>query len=282
VRLRVVAHTVQSERHAENGNRRAGAQDERCKRLEPPHVEPQPRADGDDTDEDPAARVREQHRQHAAEHEQRPVDTPLSRAPQPEHDGKVAEQCQRAPEADRRAETRKPPVVRVQRRDRLREQRVRDHAPEQHRERRSRGARRMWDDRRDEETQDEEREIDEAAVEVVPRAVRENRPDDRNALPNDERRKTADAPHRNAAEARANHQTRKSRSREHRRRDHGRAADPRQPTRRVGAAEEERPHEQRDHDEERWRGNRRESAVAQRERRHRRDATTVYKALTAR
>ena len=40
--------------------------------------------------------------------------------------------------------------------------------------------------------------------------------------------------------------------------------------------------EDRDRDEERWRGNRRESAVAQRERRHRRDATTVYKALTAR
>jgi hypothetical protein len=105
---------MQSERHAENRNRRAGAHDERCKRLEPPHVEPQPRAGGGDAHENPATRVREQYGQHAAEHEQRSVDAALGRAPQPEYDGEVSEERQRAPEADRRAETRQTPVVRVQ------------------------------------------------------------------------------------------------------------------------------------------------------------------------
>ena len=269
VRLPVVAHAVQSKRHAEHRHGRAAADDERRKRLEPPRVEPEPRAGRDDADEDAAARVCEQHRQHAAEDEQCTVEATLGRTPEAEHDGEVAEQRERVPESNRRAKPREPPVVRIERRDPLREERVGDHAPDQHRERSSSSARRTRQDRRNEEAEDEKREVRNPAIEIVPRVVGQHRPDDGRALPHDERSETRDAPHRRASKSRTHDEPREARGHEHRRREHGGAADPGEPRRRVRTAEEERPHEERTSDDERCRGNRREPAVAQRKRRHR-------------
>src|SRR6266542_1608038 len=216
------------------------AEDERGERLQSP-VERDPRRRCDQRDEDAAARVREQDRRRRAEHEQHAVEAPLRGTPETEHEREHGELRERVRMSDRRTQSRGVAVVRVERRNDLREQRVADRRCENDRDRiRDRAPRRHS---REEEADDEEREVHDAAVDVVPRAVGQDRPADRDPEPEHEGRVRG---HEAGAERTERGQRQPAEQRggaRERGEEDGGTADPGQPRRRLPGAEEDGPEE---------------------------------------
>ena len=111
---------------------------------------------------------------------------PPHRRPQSERQRHRPDERKRVPVVQRLAQPRDPLAVRHEVRDHLAQERPEQHGPEnaeQPQRNRTHGPRRGGPDKHSEQR---EREVDDPAVEVLPRAVGLERPDDREPVPEDE------------------------------------------------------------------------------------------------
>src|SRR5580765_4508926 len=101
----------------------------------------------------------------------------------------------------------------------------------------------MRNERGDEHSEDEKREVHDAAVDVVPRAIRLDGPRDRDPLPEHEPGEAARTSGADTAEPRALDATVERRGRQNRGDNDRGSAEPRESIGVIPAAEEERPDE---------------------------------------
>ena len=205
VRLEVLREPGPRERPHRNGDAGPAAEQQYCSPLDPRPADHEPHADRDQRHEGPSPRVGQQQPDHERVDEHHTGDAQPARvlAPrgEPERQGQaeVQQERERVPVPDRRAEPRDPPRA-APRRHRLPEQPPAEHdrdEPGEH-------VRPPLDRSRrvdaDPEPDEREREVDEPAVEVRPRAVGLDRPQERDPAPADERRQESERPERLARE----------------------------------------------------------------------------------
>ena len=190
VRLPVLRDPGQEERDRAHDPGRNAAADERGQALEPLPRQREPAGERDERREQAPARVREHERDQERvqpDDRARANDTrvpPARRRPQRDRQPEHHHERERVPVPDRRPKPRQPPVVLVQRGHGLSGQ-----GPEaRHADERADqpGADAGRERRPRERPHDREREVGEPAVEVVPRAVRQDRPEDRDTGPDRE------------------------------------------------------------------------------------------------
>src|SRR5581483_7643830 len=163
----------------DRGGRRR--RDERRGALDAVVREREPRDEYGDRRHEAAARVGEEQRDDPRVREQRPVQPP---APERERERERAEQGELVPETDRPPEPRDARrAVVVDRRQHLAEQRPRGERAEEDGE----AERELPRPAREVEAEEGEEDVDERAVRVVPGAVGERRPRDRESEPRGER-----------------------------------------------------------------------------------------------
>ena len=183
VRLPVARDPREGEGDRQRADRGEPGGEQRRERLEPGLREDHPERDHDDRDEDAAAREGEPDHDEPAVDEQRPGRSPAGREAEAHRQRDVAEQRERVPVADRRAQARDLPVPLVEPREHLPGERPDADDAEQAREAEEQPA----DVTREVRADEGEPDVEERAVRVVPAPVGLDRPGDRERAPGRER-----------------------------------------------------------------------------------------------
>ena len=178
--LAVARHPGQQERDRRDDTRRHAGSHERHGALRALVRQREPRDDHDDSGQDPAARVRQQERDDPAEGKERSGEAP---PPERKRQRERAEQGELVPQAHRSAQPRQPGrSVVVHGRQHLARERPDHDCSEQDAE----TVRKLSRPRGEPEPERREEEVDEGPVGVVPRAVGQQRPRDRQPEPGGE------------------------------------------------------------------------------------------------
>jgi hypothetical protein len=218
--------------------------------LEPRPADDEPGADRDRADEDAAAgRSQRDRDEREHEHRRRPrsQDCRVHAAggePQPERQRHRHEQRERVPVPDWGPEAGTTRILGTERGDDLAREGPQHHEAERRRETSRDHARSSADRRSDHNSQHEQGEVHDATVEGAPRAVRLDRPDDRDRAPDRPRREQSDHPERGKVEVRTREDAERDRRRRGRRSERGGDADRCQPALAGAGAEEDRHDEQ--------------------------------------
>ena len=245
VRLAVLDEAGSGEGPRGDGNGRNGRGKRQQRPLDPVAREDEPERDGDDRAEQSGSGHRKERRhdggigQHDPDEASRAA---IGRAgePEPEHEQRVGGQRERVPVADRIAQPRGTAAVGEERRDRLARERPEHRDPERACEHERDQPERARARRAGSDPEHRERRVHETLVQLLPGAIRRDRPRDRDPAP---RRQSDERGHERHAAAREREPTQEMESEHDGRREQRRSADPER------VAGEERRRQEREEDE---------------------------------